>query len=72
MRWFNKDKMSFWTRVKLCWYVFTKGSLPAKLKEYRSRPYVKARYHKYYKDKLIRDNENDKLNAKNTERLVDV
>ena len=37
MRWFNKDKMSFWTRVKLCWYVFTKGSLPAKLKEYRSR-----------------------------------
>ena len=42
------------------------------MKEYRSRPYVKARYHKYYKDKLIRDNENDKLNAKNTERLVDV
>tara|TARA_Y100000361_G_C11078166_1_gene299524 strand:- start:420 stop:626 length:207 start_codon:yes stop_codon:yes gene_type:complete len=42
------------------------------MKEYRSRPYVKARYHKYYKDKLIRDNENDKLNAKNTERLGDV
>ena len=42
------------------------------MKEYRSRPYVKARYNKYYKDKLIRDNENDKLNAKNTERLGDV
>jgi hypothetical protein len=42
------------------------------MKEYRSRPYVKAKYHKYYKDKLIRDNENDKLNAKNTERLGDV
>ena len=42
------------------------------MKEYRSRPYVKARYHKYYKDKLIRDNENDNLNAKNTERLGDV
>ena len=49
------------------------------MKEYRSRPYVKAKYHEYYvvnkarwgEIKKSKQNDNDKLHAINTEKFID-
>ena len=49
------------------------------MKAYRSRPYVKAKYHEYYivnkmrwgKITKTKEQDNDLLHAKNTERLID-
>ena len=49
------------------------------MKAYRNRPYVKAKYHEYYivnkmrwgKITKTKEQDNDLLHAKNTERLID-
>ena len=44
------------------------------MREYRARPYVKAKYHEYYvKNKMCWGHikENDILNADNTERFIE-
>ena len=49
------------------------------MKAYRSRPYVKAKYHEYYivnkmrwgEIKKAKEQDNDLLHAKNTERFID-
>ena len=40
------------------------------MREYRKRPYVKAKSHEYYLKRIIKQNENDNLNSQNTVRFL--